>query len=195
MSKLEVTNKQLKLIQRALDFYSRVGIGQFDVIKDHPTFQEHLYKKCTPDRSPVIGDRTPQGEILEIKGKKALINGSVKNGFWNKEPGWIKLKDVKLSTDYEKYHQFRKDADGYFLIAKGRLIQEPVWENGGWGIFHSSVDVSCVEAWDILQVIRHEFWKNNPNSSRHTVDSYLHLTTKDSDKVKCEIDEEYKEIK
>jgi len=33
MATLKVTEDQLRLIQRALDFYSRVGIGQFDVLK------------------------------------------------------------------------------------------------------------------------------------------------------------------
>ena len=45
MAKLIVTEEQLRLIQTALDFYSRIGIGQFQEIKDHPTFQKHLYKQ------------------------------------------------------------------------------------------------------------------------------------------------------
>ncbi len=48
MATLEVNNKQLRLIQKALDLYSRVGAGQFGVIKDHPTFQMHLYNECIP---------------------------------------------------------------------------------------------------------------------------------------------------
>jgi len=195
MAKLEVTNKQLKLIQTALDFYSRVGIGQFEQIKDHPTFQEHLYKKCIPKKVLEVGDRTQQGEVLEIKGKKVLINGSIKNGVWDKKPKWVKFENVNLSTDYELYHQIRKNVDELFLMAKKELTQEEVYSNGGWGIFNSKVDISCVEAWDILQVIRHEFWKANPGRHKYTVDSSLHLTTSNSNKIKCEIDEEYKEIK
>ena len=34
MNRLELTDEQLLLVERALDFYSRVGIGQFDVIKE-----------------------------------------------------------------------------------------------------------------------------------------------------------------
>jgi len=37
MATHEETNKQLRLIQQALDMYSRIGIGQMWVIKDHPT--------------------------------------------------------------------------------------------------------------------------------------------------------------
>ena len=190
MAKLEVTNKQLKLIQTALDFYSRVGIGQFEHIKDHPTFQENLYKKCIPKKELEVGDRTQQGDVLEIKGKKVLIDGSIKYGVWDKKPGWINIKDINLSTNYEMYHKIRSETDELLLLAKEKLVQEPVYSNGGWGIFNPNVDVSCVEAWDILQVIRHEFWKNNSNSSQHTVDSHLHLTTQDSNKIKCKLDEE-----
>ena len=42
MATLTVTDKQLRLIQQALDFYSRIGIGQLDEIKDHPTFAKYL---------------------------------------------------------------------------------------------------------------------------------------------------------
>jgi hypothetical protein len=38
LNTLELTDSQLWLVERALDLYSRIGIGQFDRIKDHPTF-------------------------------------------------------------------------------------------------------------------------------------------------------------
>ena len=101
---LELTDSQLWLVERALDLYSRIGIGQFDRIKDHPTFERYLEEHCRPKREPVVGDRTPQGEILEIKDGKALINGSVdkKTRQWCDTQEWKKLKDVKLSTDYSR---------------------------------------------------------------------------------------------
>ena len=40
MTTLTVTKEQLRLIQEALDMYSRIGIGQFWVIKEHPTFEK-----------------------------------------------------------------------------------------------------------------------------------------------------------
>ena len=96
MNRLELTDEQLWLVERALDFYSRVGIGQFDVIKEHPTFESYLYEVCTPNKEPEVGDRTPQGEILEIKDGKALINGSVskETGHWCDKPEWKKLENV-----------------------------------------------------------------------------------------------------
>jgi hypothetical protein len=105
------------LVERALDFYSRVGIGQFDVIKEHPTFESYLYEVCTPNKVPDVGDRTPQGEILEVKDGKALINGSVseETGHWCDTPVWKKLEDVKLSTNYTRYHEIRDNVDLMFF--------------------------------------------------------------------------------
>lgn len=42
MPKLEVTEEQLRVIQDALEFYGRVGIGQFTYIAEHPTFEKYI---------------------------------------------------------------------------------------------------------------------------------------------------------
>lgn len=179
---IECNKEQLQLIQRALDFYSRIGIGQFTEIKNHPTFENHLYKICAPDKTPEVGDRTPQGEILEIKDGKALINGSIdkKKGGWCDKPEWKKLKDVELSTDYGKYHGIRDMADVMLTDARNYLIQDrSVGTNGSWGIYSNKVDESCREAFNMIQIIRHEFWKLNPNRSSATVDSSVDIRIKD----------------
>ncbi len=192
---LELTDEQLWIVQRALDFYSRVGIGQFDEIKNHPTFEEHLEDVCRPKRDPQVGDRTPQGEILEIKGKKALIEGSVgKDGHWVKDQAWKPLKDVKLSTDYSRYHEIRDAVDMALVQPRNMLCNEPtLTRNGSWGIYNRSVHDSCRIAFDIIQVIRHEKWKRDPKRSSVTVDSHIHFShTKDgsSSKIKCKLREQ-----
>jgi hypothetical protein len=187
MAKIELSNKQLSLIQKALDFYSRVGMGQFKEIKDHPTFERHLYEVCTPKKTPEVGDRTPQGEILEVKDGKALINGSVKNGMWNEEPEWKKLEDVKLSTDYSKYHKLRDKIDLQLNIARNMLYNEEIGVHGSWGIYNTKVDESCREAFNMIQVIRHEFWKADPKRSSMTVDSSVDSWIKN--KIKVELDD------
>ena len=185
MATLEVNNSQLSLIQNALDFYSRVGLGQFSVIKDHPTFQKHLYKECVPTKEIEVGDSTSQGKVLEIKNGKALIDGSVVDGVWNKATEWKKLEDVKLSTDYESYHEMRDDADSILYQARNILSNDfSVGINGNWGIHNPNVDETCREAYDLIQVIRHEFWKADEERSDITVDSNIHLTTKDSNNIK-----------
>jgi len=194
MNTLHLTDEQLNLVQSALDFYSRIGIGQFEQIKDHPSFQSHLEDVCRPKREPQIGDRTPQGAILEIEGGKALINGSVdkKTGHWCPKPAWKKLKDVKLSTDYGRYHEIRKTVDECLVQPRNLLIQDPTMpQHGSWGIYNESVDDTCRIAFDIVQVIRHERWKRNPKRSDVTVDSHIHFShTKDSSssKIQCEMD-------
>jgi hypothetical protein len=158
MNKLHLTDDQLSLVQSALDFYSRIGIGQFEQIKEHPTFEEFLYKVCQPKREPVVGDRTPQGEILEIKNGKALINGSVdkKTGRWCKKRAWKKLKDVNLSTDYGKLHDIRKIVDASLIYPRNMLLQDmEMPQHASWGIYHEDAHDTCRMAFDIIQVIRH----------------------------------------
>lgn len=193
MNRLELTDEQLWLVQQALDFYSRVGIGQFSAIKDHPTFERHLEEVCRPKKEPEVGDRTPQGKILEIKDGKALINGSVdkKTGHWCEKQEWKKLKDVKLSTDYSRYHQIRDSVDQVLIQPRNMLIADPQMpQHGSWGIHHPSVDDSCRMAFDIVQVIRHERWKKDPGRNTMTVDSHTHFTHRkdnSSNKIKCEL--------
>jgi hypothetical protein len=193
MNKLELTDEQLWLVQQALDFYSRVGIGQFNVIKEHPTFEIYLEDVCRPTKEPEVGDRTPQGEILEIKNGKALINGSVdkKLNRWCDKKEWKKLKDVKLSTDYSRYHRIRDNVDMMLVQPRNLLINDTTMNsNGSWGIHHPSVDDSCRMAFDIVQVIRHEKWKNNPDRNTMTVDSHTHFTHRkdnSSNKIRCEL--------
>ena len=194
MNRLELTDEQLWLVERALDFYSRVGIGQFEVIKDHPTFEIYLEEVCRPKRQPEVGDRTPQGEILEIKDGKALINGSVskETGHWCKEKEWKKLKDVKLSTDYGRYHNIRDNVDEMLVQPRNMLINDPLMtRNGSWGIYNENVDDSCRMSFDIVQVIRNERWKRNPHRSDMTVDSHIHFSHRKDDsstKIKCVMD-------
>lgn len=195
MNTLHLTDEQLWLVQNALDFYSRIGIGQFDKIKEHPTFEKHIYEHCTPKKTPEVGDRTPQGEILEIKDGKALINGSIdkKTGHWCKKPAWKKLKDVKLSTDYTQYHRIMDSVDMALVHPRNMLMCEPdLPRHASWGIYNNSVDDTCRQAFDIVQVIRHERWKRNPNRSSITVDSHIHFSHRSdnsSSQIRCVMDQ------
>ena len=143
MATITLNNDQLRTIQRALDFYSRVGIGQFTVIKEHPTFEKHL------------------SNILQ---------------------------DENGKTDYNVYHKFRDMADDTLTEGRNILISEfDKGTNASWGIHNPNVDESCREAYDIIQVIRHEFWKQNENRSNITVDSSIHLTSPGTENVKVKL--------
>jgi hypothetical protein len=143
MATLTVTKEQLRLIQDALDMYFRIGIGQMIVIKDHPTFEKTLRKKCT-------------------------FNGEV---------------------DYAIYHEQRKIADHFFTEGRDTLLLDTTHGvNGSYGIYNQeNVHESSTVAYDLVQVIRHEFWKADPNRSEHVVMSSVHLSTKDSGKIKVEL--------
>lgn len=169
---IECSEKELYLINKALDFYLRVGAGQFKEIVDHPTFQKFAEDYCRPKRDPQIGDRTNQGEILEIKSKRALINGSIKDGKWSKVPEWKDIKDVKLSTNYDLYHELRRKFEENLCAARDTFTNENLGTRGNWGIFNDNLDNSCVIAFHLYQQIRHELWKSKEEKVNYTVDAY-----------------------
>jgi hypothetical protein len=184
MPQLTVTDEQLHLIQKALDMYSRIGIGQMWAIKEHPTFENVLRDKLRPKKELEVGDSTERGEIVEIKKKTVKTKGSWGKGEEVRE--WAK-DDVKLSIDYSQFHNIRDRAERILNQGRNMLLQEELHNNASYGIYNPNVDESCRIAFDIIQVIRHEYWKANPNRSEITVDSHLHLTTKHSNEIKVEL--------
>lgn len=189
--KIEVTEEQARLIQKALDFYSRVGAGQFSVIAEHPTFEKHLHKEfATGSGKFEVGDETVRGEVVEVDPKYKWIKtkGSWGNGEEIKK--WKDLDKIYYSTNYSKYHIAIDTAKEYLYSARNVLYNDwSLSSNGHWGIFNENVDESCRVAYDIIQRLRHEFWKINPKRSDITVDAYVHTSAKDADKIKIEIDE------
>jgi hypothetical protein len=187
MATLEITNEQLRLIQQALDMYSRIGIGQLWVIKDHPTYYNVLHNKLRPKKEIEVGDSTERGEVIEIGDGYIKTKGHWGNG--EEIRTWTDVGDVKLSIDYEKYHSIRDEADKILHNAANMLLQENFANGGSFGIYNPDVvDESARVTYDIVQVIRHEFWKQDETRSNMTVDSSVHLGTKDFDKIKCKLD-------
>lgn len=143
MPTLKVTEPQLRLIQEALDFYSRVGIGQLKAIKDHPTFKNYLREH---------------------------------------------LKDEEGNVDYDRFHSIREQSEFFFTQGRDILLWgSQIGQNGSWGIYNTKVDDSCRVAFDLVQVIRHEFWKSDPAREFSTVASSVHLMTEEGDKIQCDL--------
>lgn len=191
MATLTVTEDQLHLIQRALDFYSRVGIGQFNVIKDHPTFEKHLHKEFALGSGPFkVGDKTMRGKVVEVCSKGRWIKTKGSWGDGEEIKMWEDVDNIKHSTDYTRYHAVRDAIDMALVHPRNMLYNRfDLNKNGGWGIHNPNVDDSCREAFDIIQVIRHEFWKRNEKRSSITVDSSIHFTSDkgESNKIKCKV--------
>lgn len=80
---LKVTDEQLSIIQSALDMYSRIGIGQFDVILKHPTFETHLRNIFDKDYG-LVHEAEGRANMLLYRARNVLTNdhsyGS--NGSW-----------------------------------------------------------------------------------------------------------------
>lgn len=171
---IECTEEELHLINKALDFYSRVGAGQFSEIVNHPTFEKYCEEYCTPKREPIVGDSTDQGKILEIKKGKALIAGSVKDGKWCKDHEWKPLSKVKLSVNYSMFHEKRDRFHKLLCEARDIFIGKDHGTHGNWGIFNPALDDSCRTAFHLHQVIRHEFWKlkNEKHETSTTISAH-----------------------
>jgi hypothetical protein len=185
MATLHLTEQQLRLVQQALDLYSRVGIGQMWAIRDHPTFENVLREKLRPKKPLEVGDRSERGEVVEIGKDYIKTKGSWGTGEEIKE--WKDVEKVKHSIDYTQFHEIRDRGEKVLNEGRNILLQDNLPNNGSYGIFNSQVDESCRVAFDIVQVIRHEFWKANPNRSDITVDSSVWLNSEESHKIKCEL--------
>ena len=181
--KIEVTEDQARVINRALDFYSRIGIGQFKEILEHPTFDNILLKRLTPQKELERGDQTNRGEIVEINKTNIKTKGSWSSSEETKT--WEDLKNIRLQPDYEQYHRIKKEAIGLLDDAKKEITGDPA----SYGIHNMKVDDSCRVAFDIQQVIRHEFWKNSEHQHYYTVDASVSLSTENAEQIKCEISE------
>jgi hypothetical protein len=171
MAKLELTNDQLQLIQQALDLYSRVGILQFDRILDHPTVYDVISDRFRPKKELEVGDRTERGEIVEITNKYIKTKGSWGNGEEIKT--WEDKENIKLSTDWGETHKKRDEIRIKLSEIQSLVSGENFGNGGSFGIYNPKVDETCREAFDIIQAIRHEFWKVNPSSNNATVDSSI----------------------
>lgn len=187
MAKLELTNDQLQLIQQALDFYSRVGIMQFERILDHPTIDNVIEDRFRPKKELEVGDRTERGEIVEITKKHIKTKGSWGKG--EEVKTWKDIDNIKLSTDWSEVHRVKDEIRIQLSEIQYLVSGERFGTGGSYGIYNSNVDETCREAFDIVQAIRHEFWKVDPKSTSMTVDSHIHQSS--STKLpKVEIDSE-----
>jgi hypothetical protein len=107
---------------------------------------------------------------------------------WCNKPEWKKLEDVKLSTDYSKFHDIRDRVDDLLAEARNVLIQDnSCGKNGSWGIYNKNVDDSCREAYNMIQVIRYELNKVSKNPCEHCVSSSVDSWIEN--KIKVSIDE------
>lgn len=82
---------------------------------------------------------------------------------------------------------FHKDIEPSLTISRNRIFGLKRGFETSLGIFHIDVDETCRIAHDIHQIIRHEFWKQNPNRLTSVVDSSIHFTSKDEDIRKVKI--------
>jgi len=181
MAKIECTNSQLQLIQKALDFYFRVGMGQFNVIVEHPTFEKSLYRQFSPNKPFEVGDQTMRGEITKITKNAIWTKGHWGNG--EEVRKWADIENIQYSPDWEKLHTKENEVKNQLNVARNLLYGEEMSRNGSWGMHNNQVDESCREAFNMIQVIRYEFNKISKNPCENCVSSSVDSWIKDKIKV------------
>lgn len=185
MAKIELTNKQLRLIQDALELYSRIGILQFESVFEHPSINRIIKDSYTPDKEIKVGSQTMRGEVVEIGDGFIKTKGSWGNGEEIKT--WTDVENIQLTPDWNKYHNAKDLIRILFNSINKEITNDTTFSpNQSLGINNEKVK-ECREAFDIIQVIRHEFWKENPNRSNITVDSSIHLCSNEPS-IKVELD-------
>lgn len=168
-AKIECTKSQLRLIQTALDFYSRVGILQLDRILEHPSIENLLQEQFRPKEKLKVGSQTERGEITKITKKSIWTKGSWGNG--EEVRKWDDAENIKLSIDYSKYHAKEDEIKELLSQINSIVYAKPFGKNMSLGIYNEQVDESCRTAFSIIEKIRYRFWLANPNRSSITVDS------------------------
>ena len=112
---------------------------------------------------------------------KWLISQQKHNQFFD-------IENIEYSIDYERYHRVRDNVDLMLVQPRNMLLNDlTLRKNASWSIYNPDVDESCRVAYDLIQVIRHEFWLANPDRSEHVVSSSVYLNTKDSNKIKVKL--------
>ena len=169
MAKIELTNEHLFIIQNALDLYNRIGILQLDQITEHENIDQMLMDRCTPEGDLVVGSDTNRGEVMEIG------DGYIKTkGWWSNGKDeirtWKDIENVRLATDYNKYHGIKDKISALNSEIKFLITEESNMKHRGTSFSLGKGDNDYI-GYDMIQVIRHEFWKQNEKRSSVTVDS------------------------
>ncbi len=79
--------------------------------------------------------------------------------------------------DHDAYFLARDAAADLLYALKKIITGENLGRGGNLGIYNDILHESCREAYDMHQVIRHAFWKINPERSQLTVDSGISKTS------------------
>lgn len=169
MAKIELNNSQLRLIQTALDFYSRIGILQLDRILEHPSIESLLREQFRPKEELKVGSDTERGKITKITKNAIWTKGSWGKGEEIRK--WTDVENVKLSIDYGEYRAKEDEIKELLSQVNSIIYGSPMSKNMSLGIYNEQVDESCRESFEILKKIRHQFWLANENRSNMTVDS------------------------
>lgn len=189
MAKIELTNQQLQLIKNALELYSRIGILQIDKIIDHPTVEKLIIDQFSKHTPLQVGDKTGRGEVVEVGEGWIKTKGTWGNG--EEIRTWTDTENIKHFPDWNKVHETQDKIRQLCSEMKNLISGDPLIasQNASYGIHNPRVGEENRQAYDIIQVIRHEFWKADPDHNPYVVSSSVHRSSGEP-LPKVEVDEE-----
>lgn len=173
MAKIELTDKQLRLVQDALELYSRAGILQWRYVYDHPSVQRYLKDSFTPNKELKVGTETMRGEVVEIGDGYVKTKGTWGNG--EEIRTWYDTENIENSPHWNKLHNAKNKIEELFGEVNRIILQDPTFPDGASPGIHNAKSRESLEAFDIIQVIRHEFWKADTDRTSATVDSSINI--------------------
>lgn len=172
MATITCSNEQLRLIQDALELYSRIGILQIDRIMDHPFVEQMVMNQFRPVKAKLeVGDKTERGVVVEVGKNFIKTKGSWGNG--EEIMKWKDVENVKLAVNWTEYHKRVEEIENTCSQLKNLISGDPriYSKNASYGIGRNKEGQYNIDAYDMIQVIRHEFWKADPNRSTMVVSS------------------------
>lgn len=163
--KIEVDESQLELISKVLDFYSRIGILQFEELLEHPTIQKLMEEKNKVELKK--GSITNKGEVVEIG------CNSIKVRTDDNEIKDYGSNDLSV-INYVKFHNQKNSLFNQLTKIKSVLTSGEIVE-GSYGVYSDEIDDSCKISYDLYQQLRHQIWLDDTNRNSYSVDSRVYL--------------------
>ena len=183
MAKIELTNKQLRMVQEALELYSRAGILQWRYVYNHPSVQKYLKESYSDEKELKVGVNTMRGTVVEIGEDYVKTKGTWGNG--EEIRTWTDVENIEISPNWSKYQNAKNKIEKMFGDVNRIILNDFTFPDSASPGIHNPNSRESLEVFDLIQIIRHEFWKANPNRGIG-VDSNININT--GNNIKVELD-------
>ena len=89
---------------------------------------------------------------------------------WGINEFQINKHTIEGATNYADYHEEKDNLRQFINAYKNLLFM--MAPNASYGIHADAISDTCRQSWDMIQVIRHEVWKQDPERTNFGVNAY-----------------------